>query len=92
MAVLFLDTEGIGAAGATAEHDARVFSLATLICSLLIYNSVGAIDEDAIQVSTQDDTATITIWHDTRLTRRTYRLSLTLRNTYNFGQALAPSK
>jgi len=49
VAVLYLDTEGIGAAGATAEHDARIFSLATLLCSLLIYNSVGAVDEEAIQ-------------------------------------------
>jgi hypothetical protein len=40
---------GIGAAGATAEHDARIFSLATLLCSLLIYNSVGSIDEEAVQ-------------------------------------------
>lgn len=46
--VLFFDTEGIGATGSTAEHDARVFSLATLLCSLLVYNSVGAIDEEAI--------------------------------------------
>lgn len=39
----------MGAAGSTAEHDARVFSLATLLCSVLLYNSVGAIDEEAVQ-------------------------------------------
>jgi hypothetical protein len=42
---------GIGAAGATADHDARIFSLATLLSSLLVYNSLGAIDEEAITVS-----------------------------------------
>jgi Guanylate-binding protein, N-terminal domain len=40
---------GMGAAGATAEHDSRIFSLATLLCSVLLYNSVGAIDEEAVQ-------------------------------------------
>jgi hypothetical protein len=49
MAAIFLDTEGIGATGSTAEHDARIFALATLLSSLLIYNSVGAVDEEAIQ-------------------------------------------
>lgn len=44
-----LDCRGMGAAGSTAEHDARVFSLATLLCSVLLYNSVGAIDEEAVQ-------------------------------------------
>ena len=49
VAVLVLDTEGIGAATSSAEHDARIFALATLLSSLMIYNSVGAIDEEAIQ-------------------------------------------
>ena len=48
-AVLFIDTEGIGATGATADHDARIFSLGTLLSSLLIFNSSGPIDEEAIQ-------------------------------------------
>lgn len=47
-AILFLDTEGLASTGASAEHDARMFSLAVLLSSLIIYNSVGAIDEDAI--------------------------------------------
>lgn len=47
--VLFLDTEGFGATEAVPDDDARVFSLATLLCSLLVYNSTGAIDEEAIQ-------------------------------------------
>ena len=36
--VIVLDTEGFGAAGASTESDARLFSLATMLCSLLIYN------------------------------------------------------
>lgn len=47
--VLFFDTEGIGATGATAEHDARIFSLATMLSSLLIFNSTGPIDEESVQ-------------------------------------------
>ena len=46
--VLYLDTEGLGSTGATAEHDARIFSLATLLASLIVYNSIGAIDEESL--------------------------------------------
>ena len=47
-AVLLLDTEGIGGLAADAQHDARVFALAALACSTLVYNSLGSIDENAI--------------------------------------------
>jgi hypothetical protein len=47
-AVLFLDTEGIGNPGSTPEHDARIFSLAVLLSSLLVFNSLGAIDEESL--------------------------------------------
>lgn len=47
-AVLFVDTEGLGANSSDVQHDSRVFALATLLCSVLIYNSVGTIDEEAI--------------------------------------------
>ena len=47
-AVLLLDTEGIGSPGSTPEHDARVFSLAVLLSSLLVFNSLGAIDEESL--------------------------------------------
>lgn len=43
-----IDTEGIGALDATSTHDTRIFSLALLLSSFFIYNSVGAIDEDAL--------------------------------------------
>ncbi len=33
-----MDTEGFGASDATVDSDAKLFSLATLLCSLLIYN------------------------------------------------------
>jgi len=45
---LLLDTEGIGGLEADAQYDARIFSLATLLCSTLVYNSLGSIDENAI--------------------------------------------
>ena len=46
--VIVLDTEGIGGVESNAQYDARIFSLALLLCSSLIYNSMGSIDEAAI--------------------------------------------
>ena len=36
--VIALDTEGFGAPGATVDSDAQIFALASLLCSLLVYN------------------------------------------------------
>lgn len=47
--ILFIDTEGIDALDADNTHDVRIFTLALLLSSLFVYNSVGAIDETAIQ-------------------------------------------
>ena len=46
--LLILDTEGLGAFNATDTHDSRIFALALLLSSYFIYNSVGTIDESAI--------------------------------------------
>jgi len=46
--VLWVDSEGLGATSSGAGHDARVFALACLLSSALVYNSVGTIDEDAV--------------------------------------------
>ena len=46
--VLVLDTEGIGAPTADATHDTRIFALGLLLSSYFIYNSVGSIDEQAL--------------------------------------------
>ena len=48
MQLLVLDTEGIGGTKSTSEYDTRIFSLAVLLCSTLIYNSLGSIDERAV--------------------------------------------
>lgn len=47
--VLVVDTEGIGGLDEDNSHDMRVFSLAVLLSSYLVYNSMGSIDENAIQ-------------------------------------------
>ena len=47
--VLFVDTEGIDALDADDTHDVRIFTLALLLSSAFMYNSVGAIDETAMQ-------------------------------------------
>ena len=47
--VLVMDTEGLGALDEDSNHDVRIFSLAILLSSFFIYNSVGSIDENALQ-------------------------------------------
>jgi len=46
--VFVVDTEGIGAPTADATHDTRIFALGLLISTYFIYNSVGTIDEQAL--------------------------------------------
>lgn len=47
--ILLIDTEGFGAFDEDQNHDIRIFLLAILLCSYFIYNSLGSIDENAIQ-------------------------------------------
>lgn len=47
--VLLIDTEGLGSLEEDQNHDAKIFALALLVSSLLVYNSVGSIDDEAIQ-------------------------------------------
>ncbi len=47
--VLVVDSEGLGALNQDDNHDVRIFSLAVLMASYFIYNSVGSIDEQALQ-------------------------------------------
>lgn len=46
--VVIVDTEGLGAFDEDDNHDTKIFLLALLLCSLLIYNSVGSIDENVL--------------------------------------------
>lgn len=47
--IVVIDTEGIGALDEDQTHDTKIFTLAILASSCFIYNSVGSIDETAIQ-------------------------------------------
>ena len=47
--ILVVDSEGIGALDEDSNHDTKIFSLTVLLSSIFIYNSVGSIDESAIQ-------------------------------------------
>lgn len=47
--VLVLDSEGFGAFDENVEHDYKIFTLSMLLSSYLIYNSVGAIDENSLE-------------------------------------------
>lgn len=47
--ILVIDTEGLGALDEDSNHDTKIFSLALLLSSYFIYNSVGSIDETALQ-------------------------------------------
>jgi len=44
-----MDTEGLGGMDENKNHDTRIFTLAVLLSSFFIYNSKGAIDENALQ-------------------------------------------
>ena len=48
MDVLVLDTEGFGDTEENTTHDSRIFLFSLLLCSFFIYNSVGNIDENAL--------------------------------------------
>ena len=47
--LLLIDTEGFGALDTDSNHDIRIFTLAILLSSYFLYNSVGGIDESALQ-------------------------------------------
>ena len=46
--VIVIDTEGMGGLDEDSNHDMRIFSLALLLSSFFVYNSMGSIDETAI--------------------------------------------
>jgi hypothetical protein len=45
---IVIDTEGIGGNDSTDDKDSKLFLLNMLMCSMLIYNGVGVIDEQAL--------------------------------------------
>ncbi|KAJ8359107.1 hypothetical protein SKAU_G00156320 [Synaphobranchus kaupii] len=47
--LVLLDTEGLGDVEGDTKNDNWVFSLAVLLSSALVYNSIGTIDNDALQ-------------------------------------------
>jgi hypothetical protein len=47
-AMLMIDSEGLGATDQNADYDNKIFLLSILLSSMLIYNSTGAIDENAL--------------------------------------------
>ncbi len=47
--VLLIDSEGLGGFDEDHNHDTKIFLLALLLSSYFIYNSMGTIDESAIQ-------------------------------------------
>jgi hypothetical protein len=46
--VYFLDCEGFGAVEKSLNFDVKIFTLAVLLGSYLIYNSFNSLDENAI--------------------------------------------
>jgi hypothetical protein len=47
--VVVIDSEGLGALDEDSNHDNKIFSLALLLSSTFVYNSMGAIDESCIE-------------------------------------------
>ena len=48
MKAIVLDTEGFGGMDENVNHDTRIFLFSLLLSSYFIYNSVGSIDENAL--------------------------------------------
>ena len=46
--VILIDTEGLGSFDQDKTHDAKIFSLSILLSSYFVYNSMGTIDEVAL--------------------------------------------
>lgn len=46
--IYVMDSEGLGGVDKNHNYDTKIFTLATLLSSFLIYNQVGVIDEQAI--------------------------------------------
>ena len=46
--ILLIDTEGFGGMDENVNHDSRIFLFSLLLSSYFIYNSVGNIDENAL--------------------------------------------
>ena len=46
--MLVVDSEGIGAFDEDVNHDTKIFLLALLLSSSFIFNSMGTIDENAL--------------------------------------------
>jgi hypothetical protein len=46
--LILLDTEGLGSYSKSKTYDVKIFTLAVLLSSLFIYNSMGTIDEGAL--------------------------------------------
>lgn len=78
--VLLIDSEGIGAFDEDENHDSKIFLLALLLSSYFIYNSMGTIDENAI-----NSLSLIVII--THLTLNPYRL--TYQKNYKSNQKLS---
>ena len=49
MKILLIDTEGFAGLDEDANHDTRILLFSLLLSSFFIYNSVGNIDENALQ-------------------------------------------
>ena len=47
--IILIDTEGLGAFDEDENHDTKIVLLTILLSSLLLYNSMGAINENALQ-------------------------------------------
>lgn len=47
--MIVIDTEGLGALDEDNNHDNKIFSLALLLSSSFVFNSVGAIDENCLE-------------------------------------------
>lgn len=74
--IFVLDTEGTDSLEKDVENDTKIFTLALLIASYFIYNSVGNIDERSLSELEMVTALSKTIKSDNKLTERDNQESL----------------
>jgi hypothetical protein len=97
--IILLDTEGLGSTQQDQAHDTKIFSLALLLSSYFIYNSMGTIDERALEglhlvtnltkhISTKSNTAMSSFMPNFIWCLRDFSLKLEFEN----GQAMTEAQ
>jgi len=94
---ILLDCEGSGSMEGTTNRDAQIFALAVLFCSVFVFNSRGALDENSIQQLSLVTNLAWEVQKQANATNPPPRFMWVLRDHYlsledEYGTALSPDE